>query len=173
MSRIGNYNPKDIEDIRNGNFTAIDFETAVKFQRNTVCSVGIVVVRDMEIVERVTHLIKPPGNAYHQENIDLHGITPDKTIAAPAFTELYPVLKRYLDGQNVVAHNFTFDGGCIEACLADTGIPLPNIKAYCTKKIYNGKPLRELCRLNGIPLDHHNALSDAEACARLMINYLL
>lgn len=40
------------------NFAAIDFETANQ-QRTSVCSVGIVIVRDGEIVDSYYSLIKP------------------------------------------------------------------------------------------------------------------
>ena len=40
------------------NFAAIDFETANQ-QRTSVCSVGIVIVRDGEIVDSYYCLIKP------------------------------------------------------------------------------------------------------------------
>lgn len=40
------------------NFAAIDFETANQ-QRTSVCSVGIVIVRDSEIVDSYYSLIKP------------------------------------------------------------------------------------------------------------------
>lgn len=40
------------------NFAAIDFETANQ-QRTCVCSVGIVIVRDGEIVDSYYSLIKP------------------------------------------------------------------------------------------------------------------
>ena len=40
------------------NFAAIDFETANQ-QRTSICSVGIVIVRDGEIVDSYYSLIKP------------------------------------------------------------------------------------------------------------------
>lgn len=42
----------------NGNFAAIDFETANN-KRSSVCSVGVVIVRDGEIVDKFYSLIKP------------------------------------------------------------------------------------------------------------------
>ena len=44
-------------------FVAIDFETA-NGKRSSVCSVGIVVVRGGEIVDRFYSLIKPTPNYY-------------------------------------------------------------------------------------------------------------
>lgn len=41
-------------------FTAIDFETA-NSSRASACAIGIVVVRNLEVVEEYYHLIRPPG----------------------------------------------------------------------------------------------------------------
>ena len=49
------------------NFAAIDFETA-NLQRTSVCSVGIVIVRDGEIVDSYYSLIKPEPEYYSYWN---------------------------------------------------------------------------------------------------------
>ncbi|MCD8186653.1 MAG: DNA polymerase III subunit epsilon, partial [Rikenellaceae bacterium] len=43
------------------NFAAIDFETANKY-RGCVCSVGVVVVREGRIAEKLYRLIRPRPN---------------------------------------------------------------------------------------------------------------
>ena len=47
----------------NGNFAAIDFETA-NGRRSSVCSVGVVIVRGGQIVDRFYSLIRPVPNYY-------------------------------------------------------------------------------------------------------------
>ena len=54
------------------NFAAIDFETANQ-QRTSVCSVGIVIVRDGEIVDSYYSLIKPEPEYYSYWNTRVHG----------------------------------------------------------------------------------------------------
>ena len=44
-------------------FAAIDFETA-NFERSSVCSVGVVIVRGGEIVDSFYSLIQPEPNYY-------------------------------------------------------------------------------------------------------------
>ena len=44
-------------------FTAIDFETANN-EKSSVCSIGIVIVRNGEIVEKFYSLIKPEPEYY-------------------------------------------------------------------------------------------------------------
>ena len=45
------------------NFVAIDFETA-NASRSSVCSVGLVIVRDGIITDKIYELIKPEPNYY-------------------------------------------------------------------------------------------------------------
>ncbi len=47
------------------NFASIDFETANK-ERTSVCSVGVVIVRDGEIVDTFYSLIRPEPNYYRE-----------------------------------------------------------------------------------------------------------
>lgn len=48
-------------------FVAIDFETANGY-RSSVCSVGLIIVRDGEITEKIYELIKPEPNYYNYWN---------------------------------------------------------------------------------------------------------
>ena len=56
-------------------FVAIDFETANNV-RSSVCSVGIVVVRHGEIVQKHYALIQPEPNYYCYHNTRVHGLPP-------------------------------------------------------------------------------------------------
>ena len=46
------------------NFAAIDFETA-NMERTSVCSVGVVIVRNNEMVDSFYSLIQPEPNYYN------------------------------------------------------------------------------------------------------------
>lgn len=65
-------------------WTAIDFETANRNQ-GSVCAVGLVRVTDGRIVDRYTTLVRPPAPVDHfeQDNIAVHGITPEHVADAP------------------------------------------------------------------------------------------
>lgn len=149
------------------NFTAIDFETATP-DRASICQVGLVVVKNCQIIDRIEYLVKPPGNKYHQRCIDIHGITPEQTKGADAFDKVYEKIKHHIVTKNLVAHNMAFDLNCLTKTLKIYGKPTPRFTAFCTMKIYNCS-LDVACAMHNIKLDHHNALSDAEACALLMI----
>jgi DNA polymerase-3 subunit epsilon len=154
-------------------FTAIDFETGSGY-RNSVCSVGLVKVVNGIIVESYSSLIKPPNNFIRDDFTDIHGITPDDIKHAPTFFESYPHWKRFVENQTLVAHNMQFDYSCLTTCLKDFCNKDMSFKTFCTMKIWRGAfenaQLSTCCEKTSIELvNHHNALADAEACARLFI----
>lgn len=69
-------------------FVAIDFETA-NGQRSSVCSVGIVIVKDGEIVDNFYSLIKPRPNYYAWFCQEVHGLGYADTDNAPEFPKVW------------------------------------------------------------------------------------
>jgi DNA polymerase-3 subunit epsilon len=152
-------------------FTALDFETA-QHARNSICQVGLVCFEAGKIVREINLLVRPPNNYYRYDFIDIHGITPDDTADAPTFAAVWPQLEPYIAGQRVVAHNGPrFDFSVLRHTLAHYGLTEPTYEGICTLSIY-GRSLKILCAEYGIELDHHDALSDARACARLYLKSL-
>lgn len=163
----------------NMNFAAIDFETATGF-RNSACAVAIITVANGQITDRYYRLIQPPGNAYWGQNVAIHGIRPSETASAPSFSGLYPEIRERLLGKRVVAHNESFDRSVLRRTMEHHGLDYSELSLAdrweCTLKIYRAKGfapanLVACCARLDIPLDHHNALSDAMACARLFITH--
>lgn len=159
------------------NFTAIDFETATK-HRYSACAIGIVTVENGEIVDQYSTLIRPPKNEYSFWNIEVHGIRPSDTATAPTFAELYPELRKRLQGRMVVAHNESFDRSVLKHTMSHYGLDYGELgltdRWECTMRIYRTKgfhpcKLSDCCRRLNIGLNHHEALSDALACARLYL----
>ena len=70
------------------NFVAIDFETA-NFEKSSVCSVGICIVQNGEIVDNYYSLIRPVPNYYCQRCQEVHGLGPSDTNDAPEFPEVW------------------------------------------------------------------------------------
>ena len=60
------------------NFAAIDFETA-NGRRSSVCSVGVVIVREGKIVDRFYSLIQPSPNYFTYWTTAVHGLTHEDT----------------------------------------------------------------------------------------------
>ena len=152
-------------------FTAIDFETAVG-KRNSACAVAIVTVENEKIIDEYYTLIQPPGNEYFYRNIEVHGITPEDTINSPLFNEVYPEIKKRLSGKTVVAHNESFDRSVLRKTMEHYGLDYTELnladKWECTYRIH-GASLDVCCHKYGIRLKHHEALSDARACAALYL----
>lgn len=150
-------------------FTALDFETAQGY-RWSICQVGLVRVINGDIVAKLDILVKPPSNYYWRNFTEIHGISANGTMNAPTFDEIWPIIRQFIEGQHVVAHNSRFDFACLNSTLKFYNIDPPVFSGECTYSLF-GRSLKSLCLEYGIPLDHHNALSDAMACAYLFLNY--
>lgn len=157
------------------NFVAIDFETAT---HHHICSVGMVTVEKGRIIDEYSALIKPPRNAYNWHCIQVHRIYPQHTINSPIFPELYPEIKKRIQGKTIVAHNEAFDRNVLKKTMSDYGLDYLDLeiedKWECTLKIYRNKGFRPAnlsacCQIMDIHLNHHDALSDARACAMLYL----
>lgn len=153
-------------------FVALDFETATK-NMDSACSIGIVAVKDFEVVDSFYSLIKPPKNKYDSDNIAVHHITPEMTADAPTLTELWMQIGRFFDEHvPVLAHNANFD---MSALRLGTDAAIPNFPYVDTMSIASnyvsgGYSLANCVAEMGITLEnHHNALKDAEACAQIAI----
>jgi DNA polymerase-3 subunit epsilon len=155
------------------NFVAIDFETADQ-GRDSACAVGLVTVRSGTIVNRESHLIRPPRSSFIFSYI--HGIEWSHVAKKPTFAELWPTLKKGLAGADyLAAHNASFDKGVLNACCAAAGLKVPATPFICTVKLarraWDIRPttLPDVCRHLRLKLKHHDALSDAEACASIVL----
>lgn len=156
-----------------GAFVAIDFETA-DHGADSACSVGLVRVENLKVVHREVVLIRPPRK--HIVFTYVHGITWEMVAAAPAFAEVWPRLVPLLeDAAFLAAHNAPFDRRVLAMCCAAAQLSVPEPPFVCTVQLarrrWGLKPndLPSVCRRLGIGLIHHDAGSDAEACARIVI----
>lgn len=157
-------------------WVAIDFETASR-ERASACALGLAVIQGAGVVERRDWLIQPPGNYFEPMNTRVHGIHADLVAQEPEFDELWPEIRPYLDGAIVVAHNAPFDIGVLRASLERYGLETPRIAGYhCTVTMSRrawphlaDHKLSTVSRHCGIALVHHEAASDASACASIAL----
>jgi len=153
-------------------FAAIDFETANN-ERSSVCSVGIVIVRGGEIVDRFYSLINPEPDYFTYWCTRVHGLTHKDTDDAPVFPEVWKRVEPMISGLPLVAHNSRFDEGCLKAVFRVYRMDYPDYVFYDTlcasRRVFNSLPdhqLQTVAAACGYSLDnHHHALADAEACA--------
>ncbi len=167
---------KRSKDIIHRCFAAIDFETA-DYGRDSACSVSVIIVKKRKIVKNASFLIRPPRREFIFSY--LHGITWQDVESEPNFSELWPKINRLLKRvEFIAAHNASFDRGVLHACCAKAGIIPPDIKYLCTMKLarrlwglYPTK-LSDVSRHFGISFNHHDAESDALACAKIVLKAL-
>lgn len=162
------------------NFATIDFETA-NWHPTSVCSVGIVVVREREIFEKFYSLIKPEPEFYTYHNTLVHGITLSDTINSPVFPQVWSQIAPMIEGLPLVAHNKSFDERCLKAVFRTYQMDYPDFEFHCTlqssRKLLKGKlpnfQLQTISSHCGFELtNHHHALADAEACAHIALKIL-
>ena len=159
-------------------FVAIDFETATSVP-NSICSMGICVVKNNKVVETKEILIRPEPLVFQEYNIRIHGITPDQVFDVPTFDYYWPQLQPYLENQLVIAHNASFDVGALRATLEQFKIAYPTFQYLCTVKLSQkaypelaSHKLNNLASALGICFSHHRAADDAYACAMVLLRIL-
>lgn len=160
------------------NFAAIDFETA-NGRRSSVCSVGVVIVRNGEIVDRFYSLIQPSPNYYTHWTTEVHGLTREDTDGQPIFPEVWSQIEERIAGLPLVAHNRPFDESCLKAVFTEYNMEYPDYEFYCTLAASRrtldlpSHQLHLVAAACGYDLTkHHHALADAEACAAIAIRIL-
>ncbi|MFH0975251.1 MAG: 3'-5' exonuclease [Spirochaetota bacterium] len=162
---------------KHNRFIAIDFETA-NFETTSACALGIAVVENLSVTEEFYTLIKPPSDYF--TFTDIHGITWDDVKDKMTFRELWPGIQNYFENIDfVAAHNVGFDRTILKCCCTHYNINIPEVNYKCTWQLsrkrlrLKSNALDKVSAHFGIKLNHHNALSDAKACAKIMINFLL
>ncbi|HSK47057.1 MAG TPA: 3'-5' exonuclease [Coriobacteriia bacterium] len=157
-------------------WVAIDFETATN-EPNSACAVGVALIDGTEFVRARSWLVQPPANEYRWYCTNVHGITADDTSQAPEFDEVWPEVREYVVGQRLLAHNAPFDARVLGALAERYDFDLEGAAFACTvamsRKAFpalaNHK-LSTVCSARSIPLTHHQAESDAIACAHVAID---
>ncbi len=179
-------------------FVAIDFETANQ-EPSSVCSVGVVMVRNGRVADSFYSLIQPEPNYYNYWCQRVHGLSHQDTDDAPVFSKVWQQLEEKLSDvffsdqlpfDNLrdlittipfVAHNARFDEGCLKAAFKVYQMDYPDYRFYDTLKASRRQfghslpnhQLQTVAAACGYSLqNHHNALADAEACAAIAL-YLL
>ena len=171
-------------------FIAIDFETANQ-EPSSVCSVGVVMVRDGQIVDSFYSLIQPEPNYYNYWCQRVHGISQDDTEDALVFSKVWKQLEErivevYFSDPKVgvwhaisdqelddvryqiatlpfVAHNARFDEGCLKAVFKVYQMDYPDYRFYDT--------LTASRRQFGQSLPNHQLQTVAAACGYDLQNH--
>lgn len=154
-------------------FVALDFETADRYP-DSACSIGIVRVEGGQVRQTLHRLIRPPRK--EMENSWVHGITWAHVAKEPPFESVWRDIQAILEGAEfIAAHNAGFDKKVLNTCLVAAGMAEVTTPFQCTVKLARRvwklprNNLPTVCEHLSIRLKHHDAGSDAEACARIVI----
>ncbi len=155
---------------------ALDFETA-SHSPDSACALGLTLVEDGRITAEDAFLIRPPEPEFVFTHI--HGLRWDDVAGAPTFDRTWPRLASWLDGVDwLAAHNASFDRGVLGACCKTYRLAPVDLPFICTvqvaRRVWGIYPtkLPMVCRALDIPLSHHDAASDASACAQILVRAL-
>lgn len=155
-------------------FTSIDFEKANN-DSCSVCSIGISVFENDNIIYSHNYLVQPPGNHYLTLHTSIHGLSAEDTRDALTFPEVWNTMNHYIEGEIVVAHNgCTVEFPILKSLFHFYNITLPDYKGICTLELsqqlfpyLRNHKLSTLAALFNLDFSenlHHNAQYDAEVC---------
>lgn len=157
-------------------FNTIDVETA-NADRASICQIGLVQVRDGEVVSEWSTLVNPEGQ-FHWRNVLVHGIEAKDVRGQPTLSDLREDLHRQVDGSVVVSHT-SFDQAALDAGmhryglnrLAVTWLDSAQIVRQTWPNRYGrkGYGLKNVATDLGISFRHHDALEDARATAKVVL----
>lgn len=159
------------------NFTAIDFETA-NGKRASVCAVGLVKVRNGEIVDRASWLIMPPSGftTFAEHNVKKHGITESDVANAPSWADSAARIRDFVGEDVAVAHYAAFDKSVWRQACEWSGVDFGDFIWICSRDLAKAHLGLDDCTLPSVAdslgitgLDHHNAASDASVCAQIIL----
>ena len=153
----------------------IDFETA-NTSATSACSLGLVVLKDYQIIHRECFFIRPPTSIFLFTHI--HGLTWSDVKSAKTFQEVWneKLQPWFSQAKKIVAHNIAFDLRVLTQTAQHYGFEIPDLKRECTVKLSRDKlsiypsNLKNVSNTLGIELNHHEAMSDALASAYIYIH---
>lgn len=158
--------------------TVFDVETADSHQ-SRICAIGIVVIENGKAVKSVSHLVNPQCR-FDKWNVAVHGITEVTVAEEKTFSQLWPEISGYFTDTVLCGHNVGFDIRVLEKTCAAYGLDFQKPHYIDTMPLIPffwpdspDRKLNTICNLLGIPLDHHDAGSDANATAEILLRMLV
>jgi DNA polymerase-3 subunit epsilon len=154
-------------------FVALDFETANRSPASA-CALAVVRVEGRKVVCCRANLVRPTTSEFEFSRI--HGIRWADVSHQPSFPAVWQSMAELVkDAEFIAAHNAKFDQGVLRACCKYHRIPDPSRPFVCTVKLARQRwdlyptKLPDVCDFLGLSLKHHDALSDASACAKIVL----
>lgn len=159
-------------------FTVIDLETANP-DYSSICQIGVVDFNNGKVERRWSSLVDPE-TVFDPHNIAIHGISEGDVAGAPTLAEIFPEVSAGLSERLALHHGF-FDRVAMQRSYERHELASINCKWLDNTKVVRrvweefsrkGYNLANLSKHFGIFLDHHDALSDAEAAGLIFLKAL-
>ncbi|KQU56151.1 transposase [Sphingomonas sp. Leaf339] len=154
-------------------FVVVDVETSCS-RVSSICQIGIVGFRNGLVTFEYETLIDPRDH-FSGFNTRIHGISAEHVVGMPCFADVHDVIDGHLGGRITVAHSYFDKGALAAACRINDRAPVDTTwldSVRVAKKVWpelaNHK-LSVVSRYLGIPLNHHDALSDARAAGMIVV----
>lgn len=149
----------------------IDVETA-NADVTSICQIGVVVYERGVLVESWSTLLNP-RTKFAPRNIAVHSIVPEMVQDAPTFADIKPTLMR-LFANAIVCSYSNFDRRALAGNDFELFASYPWLDVMCVASRvwaeFSSYSLANVTRELGIVMDkHHDALSDAQAAADVLL----
>ncbi len=158
-------------------FNAIDVETA-NADRASICQIGIVHVRDGQIVDQWETLVNPE-DWFDPWNIRIHGINENTVRNSPTLPKVRNELESRLHGTILVSHSH-FDRTALERGMLKYELEQLQVtwldSAMISRRAWpdqfrkGGSGLKNIAKYLSISFNHHDALEDARAAAEIVLH---
>lgn len=157
-------------------FVCIDVETA-NCERDSICQIGLVTVRNGEIEETWSSLVNPE-DWFDSWNEAIHGISEDMVEDAPTFPQIREGLYSRLSNFVSISHT-PFDRVAVQRAAEKYELDYPVTtwldsariarRAWPDRFGRTGFGLDNVARELGIEFKHHDALEDARAATEIVL----
>lgn len=160
-------------------FVVFDIETTgLSSLNNRITEIGAVKIKNSVIVETFSKLINPV-DSIPAKIVELTGITDEMVKNSPKIEEVLPEFISFIGDAPLVAHNVEFDIGFIRENARKLGLKTENM-LFDTIKLakvlipdLKRHKLNTVAKKLGIKIgNHHRALDDATATAKIFIRFI-
>lgn len=152
-------------------YVVLDLENP-NFRQNSICSIGIMLIRNNNVVDKKYSLINPE-DTFDRINMDITKIAPHMVQKSPNLKEYWPDIETLLTENIIVGHNIKNDLRILSKSLQRYNISVPDFKFICTLSLskknldLNSYKLENIAKKLHIFYNPHNAIEDARACYEL------
>ena len=156
-------------------FIALDVETA-NADCSSICQIGIAMFSDGQIINKWETLINPE-EPFDYIQVSKHKITEEMIVGKPTFPDIYKQFRALIEN-NIVIHHMPFDKAAITKLVIKYDLEQINTTWLDSAKIVRrtwpefskkGYGLRNIASYLMIDFNHHDALEDAIAAGKVVI----